>query len=116
MRFSGCVPIGQQEQLALLLSRAREDAAQLKTALEAAEAARIVSEAAAEGRAEAVEATGQVARLLAEFETRTGQTGLQAAVAGRLIDWQTRLAELRVAEATQRRQVRPFDANTATLK
>ncbi|VDN21725.1 unnamed protein product [Dibothriocephalus latus] len=101
-RFSGCIPLPEQERLVRLITNYMKECQRLRECLEATEGEYLQAIGEAASAKQRSELSAEVAELL---KGEPNQFEFQAGLSAKLSEWQDKLAELKAAEAVQRRQV-----------
>ncbi|KAF7262529.1 hypothetical protein EG68_00180, partial [Paragonimus skrjabini miyazakii] len=103
VRYAGCVPLNEQEKLALRYNEAVQDRLRLQTELEYAMEAKIHAEAVVDGEHERQALASEIRTIMTNgFPDRSAA---RVTLERKLIDWQSRLTNIRVSETGLRRQV-----------
>ncbi|KAF6770791.1 hypothetical protein AHF37_11027 [Paragonimus kellicotti] len=103
VRYAGCVPLNEQEKLALRYNEAVQDRLRLQTELEHAMEAKIHAEAEVDGEHERHSLANEIRALMTNGSP--GRSAARVTLERKLVDWQSRLANIRVSETGLRRQV-----------
>ncbi|KAF8570529.1 hypothetical protein P879_01384 [Paragonimus westermani] len=103
VRYAGCVPLSEQEKLALRYNETVRDCLRLQAELEHAMEAKIHAEAEVDGERERHALASEIRTIMANGFP--GRSAARVTLEQKLVDWQSRLANIRVSETALRRQV-----------
>ncbi|VDP84857.1 unnamed protein product [Echinostoma caproni] len=112
LRFAGCVPLLEQERAIQRLNSLTQERAVLQAQLQEALDAKIACEAQLDSMKERLRMNEEIRSVLSELQTvggkqmsnNAGGVSRVGALERKISEWQSRLANIRLGESTQRRQ------------